>query len=93
MTDLVVAVDRVTPFVVCVCFGLWQVLSNYLAYRYSQDPDYIKNKTIVELGSGTGLVGLVAGLLEPEARIWITDQVYVGQPMLLEKNKIGRAAD
>lgn len=29
---------------------------------------------IVELGSGTGLVGIVAALLEPSAEVWATDQ-------------------
>jgi predicted nicotinamide N-methyase len=51
-----------------------QVLSNYLAYKHANEPEYLEGKSIVELGSGTGLVGLVAGLLEPTARIWITDQ-------------------
>ena len=30
---------------------------------------------MLELGSGTGLVGLVAGMLG--ANVWITDQAYV----------------
>jgi methylase of polypeptide subunit release factors len=28
----------------------------------------------VELGSGTGLVGIVSALLEPTATVWATDQ-------------------
>lgn len=51
-----------------------QVLSNYLSYRHSLHPEILRQKTIVELGSGTGLVGLVVGMLEPTARVWITDQ-------------------
>lgn len=35
----------------------------------------LSGKTVIELGSGTGLVGLVAGLLG--ARVWITDQEFV----------------
>ncbi|EGO01576.1 hypothetical protein SERLA73DRAFT_176943 [Serpula lacrymans var. lacrymans S7.3] len=46
-----------------------EVLANYLALRGRQ---YIAGKTILELGSGTGLVGLVAGVLE--GKVWITDQ-------------------
>lgn len=53
------------------------MLSNYLAYRHGLEPDKLRDKTVIELGSGTGLVGLVVGLLEPSARIWITDQECV----------------
>ncbi|CAE7230017.1 unnamed protein product [Rhizoctonia solani] len=45
-----------------------QVLSRYLARRNS-----LMGQRIIELGSGTGLVGLVAGLLDAEEVI-ITDQ-------------------
>jgi len=51
-----------------------EVLSRYLSYRHSQDPDCLRNKRILELGSGTGLVGLVAALLENSADVVITDQ-------------------
>ncbi|KAI6004163.1 putative methyltransferase-domain-containing protein [Pisolithus albus] len=46
-----------------------EVLSNYIALRGEQ---YCHGKTILELGSGTGLVGLVAGALG--GHVWITDQ-------------------
>ncbi|KAI6105425.1 putative methyltransferase-domain-containing protein [Pisolithus sp. B1] len=46
-----------------------EVLSNYIALRGEQ---YCRGKTILELGSGTGLVGLVAGALG--GHVWITDQ-------------------
>ncbi|KAF8639867.1 hypothetical protein AX17_001122 [Amanita inopinata Kibby_2008] len=46
-----------------------QVLSSYIVKRGSE---YLKDKVVVELGSGTGLVGLVAGRLG--AKAWITDQ-------------------
>ena len=49
-----------------------QVLAKYLA---GKGPDNLNGKTIVELGSGTGLVGLVAALLG--ARVYITDQLSV----------------
>ncbi|PIL36720.1 hypothetical protein GSI_00409 [Ganoderma sinense ZZ0214-1] len=44
-----------------------EVLSSYITRKGS-----LKGKTVLELGSGTGLVGLVAGHLG--ARVWITDQ-------------------
>ncbi|KAJ9103941.1 hypothetical protein QFC21_002404 [Naganishia friedmannii] len=50
------------------------VLTKYMAWRHSEDPNYLKNKTVLELGSGTGLVGLAVGLLEPSAKVYITDQ-------------------
>ncbi|KAK2466437.1 hypothetical protein APHAL10511_002079 [Amanita phalloides] len=49
-----------------------QILSNYIVKRGSE---FLQNRTVVELGSGTGLVGLVAGKLG--ARVWITDQTQM----------------
>ncbi|KAF9224323.1 hypothetical protein BS17DRAFT_779635 [Gyrodon lividus] len=46
-----------------------EVLANYLTLR---GKGYCKGQTILELGSGTGLVGLVAGALGGD--VWITDQ-------------------
>ncbi|KAK0468013.1 putative methyltransferase-domain-containing protein [Desarmillaria tabescens] len=46
-----------------------QVLSNYLVRR---DRSFFQDKTILELGSGTGLVGIVAAKLG--ANVWVTDQ-------------------
>jgi predicted nicotinamide N-methyase len=51
-----------------------QVLSRYIAYRHSVDDTYLRRKAVLELGSGTGLVGIVAGMLDPDTRIWVTDQ-------------------
>ncbi|WVR08455.1 hypothetical protein IAU60_005510 [Kwoniella sp. DSM 27419] len=51
-----------------------EVLSRYIAYRHAHDPSKLRNKKVVELGSGTGLVGIVAGMLEPTAEVWATDQ-------------------
>ncbi|OCF33594.1 hypothetical protein I316_04667 [Kwoniella heveanensis BCC8398] len=51
-----------------------EVLSRYIAYRHSIDPSKLQNKKVIELGSGTGLVGIVAGMLEPSAEVWVTDQ-------------------
>ncbi|KDQ06252.1 hypothetical protein BOTBODRAFT_60705 [Botryobasidium botryosum FD-172 SS1] len=53
-----------------------EVLSQYIIRRGS-----LRNKTVVELGSGTGLVGLVAGLLE--ANVCITDQQQLLDLMLV----------
>lgn len=55
------------------CSAVSQVLSRYIARRGS-----LSGKTILELGSGTGLVGLVAGMLG--AHVWITDQAFVVYP-------------
>ncbi|KAH9912709.1 putative methyltransferase-domain-containing protein [Fomitopsis serialis] len=44
-----------------------EVLSRYIARRGS-----LEGRTVLELGSGTGLVGLVAGKMGAE--VWITDQ-------------------
>lgn len=49
-----------------------QVLSNYIAFR---GVEYLQGKNVVEVGSGTGLVGLVAGALG--GTVWITDQAFV----------------
>ncbi|KDQ64981.1 hypothetical protein JAAARDRAFT_117033 [Jaapia argillacea MUCL 33604] len=46
-----------------------EVLATYLARRGRES---LRGKTILELGSGTGLVGLVAGILG--GSVWITDQ-------------------
>ncbi|KAF9534965.1 putative methyltransferase-domain-containing protein [Crepidotus variabilis] len=56
------------------CGGLaWpagQILASYLVQK---GPEYIQSKCILELGSGTGLVGLVIGAIQ-NMDIWITDQ-------------------
>lgn len=52
----------------------YQILATYLAQR---EPGYFRNKNVLELGAGTGLVGLVAGELEPGCRVVITDQAFV----------------
>ena len=54
-----------------------QVLAHYLALRGER---YCMGKTILELGSGTGLVGLVIGKLG--GKVWITDQALVSTRQL-----------
>jgi predicted nicotinamide N-methyase len=48
-----------------------------MAYRHEVDPNFLKGKNVLELGSGTGLVGLAVGLLERTVRVEVTDQAYV----------------
>lgn len=50
------------------------MLSSYLVRRAQAAG--VAGKTVIELGSGTGLVGLVAAHLGA-AHVWITDQAYV----------------
>jgi hypothetical protein len=50
-----------------------QILASYLVQK---GPEYFRAKTVVELGSGTGLVGLVVGSFR-NADVWITDQASV----------------
>ncbi|WRT70527.1 uncharacterized protein IL334_007525 [Kwoniella shivajii] len=57
-----------------VAWAAGEVLSRYISYRYSIDPTILRNKKVLELGSGTGLVGIVAGLLDPSSEVWVTDQ-------------------
>jgi hypothetical protein len=54
-----------------VAWPAGQVLAEYLVRL---GPEVVKGRTVFELGSGTGLVGLVSGALGAEA-VWITDQV------------------
>ncbi|VDC06214.1 unnamed protein product [Peniophora sp. CBMAI 1063] len=56
-----------------------EVLTRYLARR---GPDALSGRRVLELGSGTGLVGLLAGALG--ARVYITDQASLVATM--EKN-------
>ncbi|PFH52611.1 hypothetical protein AMATHDRAFT_139772 [Amanita thiersii Skay4041] len=46
-----------------------QILSSYIVKKA---PEFFQAKIVLEIGSGTGLVGLVAGVLG--AKVWITDQ-------------------
>ena len=51
-----------------------KVLSKYVAYRHHRQPENLRDRTVIELGSGTGLVGIVVAMLEPSADVWVTDQ-------------------
>ncbi|XAO22197.1 hypothetical protein I312_100964 [Cryptococcus bacillisporus CA1280] len=54
-----------------------EVLSRYLAYRHGLDPSHLAGKTVIELGSGTGLVGIAAAMLESTSDVWVTDQAML----------------
>ncbi|KAF5333328.1 hypothetical protein D9611_002251 [Ephemerocybe angulata] len=77
--EITLAVDA-SPGCGGIAWPAGQILATYLI---QQGSGYLKNKNVVELGAGTGLVGLVAGQL-PDAKIWITDQ----EPLLpiMQKN-------
>jgi len=47
-----------------------EVLAEYITHL---GPEFVKGRNVLELGSGTGLVGLVCGKLCAEV-VWITDQ-------------------
>lgn len=51
-----------------------QVLGAYLTGRRDKLAAEWKGKTVVELGSGTGLVGFVVAKMSLGAETWITDQ-------------------
>lgn len=70
--DVKLAVDA-GPGCGGIAWPAGEVLSRYLCWKHAQDATYLKGKKVIELGSGTGLVGLVAGLLEPDIECWITD--------------------
>lgn len=50
-----------------------KILSSYLTQTY-RTVTPLAGKSIVELGSGTGLVGLIAGKLDSSCKVFITDQ-------------------
>lgn len=49
-----------------------QILASYLVRA---GPRFLKDRRIVEVGSGTGLVGLICGAMG--GKVWITDQPFV----------------
>ena len=51
-----------------------RVFSEYL----QTSPGWVAQQAVLELGSGTGLVGLTAALLNPRLPVYLTDQA----PML-----------
>ncbi len=50
------------------------MLARYIAYHHHLHPDFLRGSTVIELVSGTGLVGIVAAMLEPDTEVWVTDQ-------------------
>ncbi|KAG6899769.1 hypothetical protein C0993_006995 [Termitomyces sp. T159_Od127] len=77
--EIALAVDA-SPGCGGIAWPAGEVLSSYLAKR---GPDFVQGRNILELGSGTGLVGLVAAKLQlhkttpvraKTPSVWITDQ-------------------
>ncbi|BEI80123.1 hypothetical protein CcaverHIS002_0106520 [Cutaneotrichosporon cavernicola] len=60
-----------------------EVLTAYLAHRQASAPEHLRGKKVLELGSGTGLVGIAAALLEQSAEVWVTDQAVLLDLMLV----------
>ncbi|KAI8072714.1 nicotinamide N-methyltransferase-like protein, partial [Gongronella butleri] len=55
------------------------VMINYMVWRYEQDPATLAGKTVIDLGSGTGLVGLALAKGCPSLKhMELTDQ----EPMM-----------
>lgn len=52
------------------------VLSYFLTKNYNKFAKEFKDKTIIELGSGTGIVGIITSIFQPK-RIYITDLEFV----------------
>ena len=52
-----------------------EVLGQYVAAKYAGPNSPWKGKEIVELGSGTGLVGFLVAMMGVGAKTWITDQM------------------
>ncbi|KAI9342743.1 putative methyltransferase-domain-containing protein [Zopfochytrium polystomum] len=50
-----------------------QVLSDHLVHRWTIDRAALRGKTIVELGAGTGCVGILAGMLLADAEMQQTE--------------------
>lgn len=67
--EITLAVDA-SPGCGGIAWPAGQILATYLIQKGS---DYLRGKNVLELGAGTGLVGLVAGQL-PGTKLWITDQ-------------------
>ncbi|KAN0064590.1 Protein-lysine N-methyltransferase efm6 [Thecaphora frezii] len=61
------------------CGGkIWPAAEVLGAYIVGKGEERWKGKTVVELGSGTGLVGFLVAKMQSECRVWVTDQ----RPML-----------
>eukprot|EP01112_Ceratiomyxa_fruticulosa_P022481 TRINITY_DN8232_c0_g1_i1.p2 TRINITY_DN8232_c0_g1~~TRINITY_DN8232_c0_g1_i1.p2 ORF type:complete len:204 (-),score=36.25 TRINITY_DN8232_c0_g1_i1:248-859(-) len=52
---------------------VWDAAIVLAKYLTSLPPGYFKNKRVIELGAGTGIVGLTCAFPELGAEVWITD--------------------
>lgn len=61
------------------CGGMkWEaadVLIDYFIWKHKETPELLDNKTVVELGAGTGLVGLAVAKLCRAKKVILTDQM------------------
>jgi len=72
-SDLVVRIDQQeTGDVGCVVWDACLVLAKYLDKRKGEEEDFLTNQTVLELGAGTGALGIIASLLG--AKSLLTDQ-------------------
>lgn len=54
-----------------------KILCEYLLHVLGSEPHRLDGKEVLELGAGTGLVGLILGIAVPACRVTITDQQCV----------------
>ncbi|KAJ3111542.1 hypothetical protein HK100_002653 [Physocladia obscura] len=67
------------------------VLSNYLVYRYTRNKSFLGGMNVVELGAGTGVVGILVAMMmaetlnpeKKESSVYITDMLFLD---LMQKN-------
>ncbi|KAJ1933072.1 Protein-lysine N-methyltransferase efm6, partial [Linderina macrospora] len=67
------------------------VLSKYIEKQVSLGSLDLSNKTVLELGSGTGVVGLSVALIEPTAKVILSDKQEL-LPLLLHNVDLNGAA-
>ncbi|KAG1052068.1 hypothetical protein G6F43_005775 [Rhizopus delemar] len=78
------------------CGGMiWEaanVMIEYFIWKQKESEDFLTNKTVIELGSGTGLVGLtIAKIYSKVNKVILTDQLPMMNLMLenIKLNKLG----
>lgn len=57
------------------------MLARYIAYHHHLHPDFLRGSTVIELVSGTGLVGIVAAMLEPDRGMGDGSAVSLTHPL------------
>ncbi|KAG6919270.1 hypothetical protein DXG01_007402, partial [Tephrocybe rancida] len=97
--EIVLSIDA-SPGCGGIAWPAGEILSSYITKR---GPKFLQGRTILELGSGTGLVGLVAGKLQRRGEnsmvsapsVWITDQAPLLDIMRrnVQLNDLGSTVD